>query len=139
MDSTVAGGVPARTRVPRTDDLDVVLDAHELYRLYRAGEEETLALRGWRHPRRQLRGLVFSEAAVLTAAGLVGGALSGWALSAMLVKVLTGVFDPPPATVAVPWAYVTATVLVALTAVVAAALNGVRRSQRPAVEELREL
>lgn len=89
--------------------------------------------------RRQLRGLVFSEAAVLTAAGLAGGALSGWALSAMLVKVLTGVFDPPPATVAVPWAYVTATVLVALTAVAAAALNGVRRSQRPAVEELREL
>lgn len=46
MDSTVAGGVPARTRVPRTDDLDVVLDAHELYRFYRSGEEETLALRG---------------------------------------------------------------------------------------------
>ncbi|WP_411152835.1 FtsX-like permease family protein [Streptomyces sp. A30] len=89
--------------------------------------------------RRQLRGLVFSEAAVLTAAGLAGGALSGWALSEMLVKVLTGVFDPPPATIAVPWAYVTATVLVALAAVAAAALNGVRRSHRPAVEELREL
>ncbi|MBA4863822.1 ABC transporter permease [Streptomyces sp. PSKA54] len=89
--------------------------------------------------RGQLRGLVFSEAAVLTTAGLAGGALSGWALSEMLVKVLTGVFDPPPATIAVPWAYVTATVLVALSAVAAAALNGVRRSHRPAVEELREL
>ncbi|MFI1294198.1 FtsX-like permease family protein [Streptomyces sp. NPDC020792] len=89
--------------------------------------------------RRQLRGLVLSEAVVLTAGGLAGGALSGWVLSQMLVKVLTGVFDPPPETIAVPWAYVTATVLVALAAVAAAALNGVRRSHRPAVEELREL
>ncbi|MFE9312879.1 ABC transporter ATP-binding protein [Streptomyces sp. NPDC088353] len=33
-------------RDAQADDLDVVLDAHELYRFYRAGEEETLALRG---------------------------------------------------------------------------------------------
>ncbi|MGW7595055.1 FtsX-like permease family protein, partial [Streptomyces rubiginosohelvolus] len=55
--------------------------------------------------RRQLKGLVFSEAATLTAAGLTGGALIGWALTQMLVKVLTGVFDPPPEAVAVPWPY----------------------------------
>ncbi|MCX4530824.1 ABC transporter permease [Streptomyces sp. NBC_00841] len=87
----------------------------------------------------QLRGLVLSEAAVVAAGGLAGGAVMGWALSQMLVKVLTGVFDPPPATVAVPWVYLTVTGLAAVGAVAAAALNGARRSHRPAVEELRDL
>ncbi|KUJ66011.1 ABC transporter permease [Streptomyces albus subsp. albus] len=89
--------------------------------------------------RHQLRGLVFSEAGVLTLLGLAGGGLIGWALTQMLVKVLTGVFDPPPATVAVPWLYLALTALAAIAAIVAAAFNGVRRSTRPAVEELREL
>ncbi|MET7618034.1 FtsX-like permease family protein [Streptomyces sp. NPDC005408] len=89
--------------------------------------------------RRQLRGLVLSEATVMTAGGLAGGALIGWALSQMLVKVLTGVFDPPPSTIAVPWNYLALTVLTAVAAIAAAALNAARRSTRPAVEELREL
>ncbi|MFE2442278.1 FtsX-like permease family protein [Streptomyces sp. NPDC059426] len=89
--------------------------------------------------RRQLKGLVFSEAATLTAAGLAGGALIGWGLTQMLVKVLTGVFDPPPDTVAVPWPYLALTLAAALAAIAGAALSGVRRSARPAVEELREL
>ncbi|MER6123246.1 FtsX-like permease family protein [Streptomyces sp. NPDC001795] len=45
--------------------------------------------------RRHLRGMVLTEAIVLTAGGLAGGALIGWVLSEMLVKALTGVFDPP--------------------------------------------
>ncbi|SOE08171.1 FtsX-like permease family protein [Streptomyces sp. Ag109_G2-15] len=88
---------------------------------------------------RQLRGMVLTEALLLAVAGLAGGALIGWALSEMLVKVLTGVFDPPPATLAVPGPYLTLTVLAALGAVLAAALNGIRRARRPAVEELRDL
>ncbi|WP_055495673.1 ABC transporter permease [Streptomyces sp. TP-A0356] len=89
--------------------------------------------------RRQLRGMVLTEAIVLTVGGLVGGALIGWALSEMLVKVLTGVFDPPPAALAVPGGYLTLTVAAAVAAVLVAALNGVRRARRPAVEELRDL
>lgn len=89
--------------------------------------------------RRQLRGLVLSEATVMTIGGLAGGALIGWALSQMLVKVLTGVFDPPPSTIAIPWTYLALTVLTAVAAIAAAALNAARRSSRPAVEELREL
>ena len=53
--------------------------------------------------RRQLRGMISSEAAVLAVIGLAAGALVGAVLSVMLVKVLTGVFDPPPSTLAVPW------------------------------------
>ncbi|MEU8695916.1 FtsX-like permease family protein [Streptomyces sp. NPDC048665] len=88
---------------------------------------------------RQLRGMVITEALLLAVAGLAGGALIGWALSQMLVKVLTGVFDPPPAALALPGGYLALTALAALIAVLAAALNGIRRARRPAVEELRDL
>lgn len=57
----------------------------------------------------------------------------------MLVKVLTGVFGPPPASPAVPGAYLGPTARAALIAVPAAALNGIRRARRPAIEELRDL
>ncbi|AGS67105.1 FtsX-like permease family protein [Streptomyces collinus] len=87
----------------------------------------------------QLRGMVLTEALLLIIGGLAGGALIGWALSDMLVKVLTGVFDPPPSALAVPGSYLALTALAALLAVLAAALNGIRRAKRPAVEELRDL
>jgi len=89
--------------------------------------------------RRQLRGLVLSEAAVVTIGGLAGGALVAWGLSVMLVKVLTGVFDPPPSVIAVPVGYLGVAVLAVLAALTAAALAGARTSTRPAVEELREI
>jgi putative ABC transport system permease protein len=88
---------------------------------------------------RQLRGLVLSEAVAVTVAGLAGGALIAWALSRMLITVLTGVFDPPPAAIAVPWGYLGLTVAAVLAAITAAALAGARSSATPAVEELREL
>ncbi|MFD8676981.1 ABC transporter permease [Streptomyces seoulensis] len=88
---------------------------------------------------RQLRGMVLTEALLTAAAGLCGGSLIGWALSHMLVTVLNGVFDPPPASLAVPGTYLALTGLAALTAILGAALNGARRAARPAVEELRDL
>ncbi|MGV9273545.1 FtsX-like permease family protein [Streptomyces griseosporeus] len=87
----------------------------------------------------QLRGMVLTEALLLAAGGLAGGALIGWALSEMLVKVLTGVFDPPPASLSVPGGYLALTAGAAVVAVLAAALNGIRSAGRPAVEELRDL
>jgi putative ABC transport system permease protein len=89
--------------------------------------------------RRQLRGLVLSEAAVVTIGGLAGGALVAWGLSVMLVKVLTGVFDPPPSVIAVPVGYLGIAVFAVVAALTAAALAAARTSTRPPVEELREL
>ena len=56
----------------------------------------------------------------------------------MLVKVLTGVFDPPPDALAMPWAYLGG--LVALAAAAAAIGGGVtlRRLRRPAISVLRD-
>jgi putative ABC transport system permease protein len=89
--------------------------------------------------RGQLRGLVLSEAAVVTAGGLAGGALVAWGLSVMLVKVLTGVFDPPPSVIAVPVGYLGIAVFAVVAALTTAALAAARTSTRPPVEELREL
>jgi putative ABC transport system permease protein len=87
----------------------------------------------------QLRGLVAGEAILITVAGLIGGALIGTTLSRMLVTVLTGVFDPPPSSIAVPWPYLGFTVLAVAAALLAAAALGARSSARPPIEELRAL
>ena len=76
---------------------------------------------------------------MVTVGGLAAGAAAGWLLSTMLVKVLTGVFDPPPSSLAVPWAYLTAMAAVALAAVAAAAGGAVRSAHRATVVSLREL
>ena len=89
--------------------------------------------------RRQLRGLALSEGLLITLGGLIGGGLIAWGLSQMLVKVLTGVFDPPPSVIAVPWGYLTITVVAVVAALGIAALVSARASTRPAVEELRDL
>ncbi|MBT9257140.1 FtsX-like permease family protein [Phycicoccus sp. MAQZ13P-2] len=90
--------------------------------------------------RRQLSGLVAGEGAFLVTAGILGGGAIGAGLSAMLVKVLTGVFDPPPSSVAVPGLYLIGTALAVTAAVAAVAGVGARgTTRRPAVEELREL
>jgi putative ABC transport system permease protein len=63
--------------------------------------------------RRHLRVLVGNEVGVLTLIGLASGTLIGATLSAMLVKVLSGVFDPPPSVIAIPWPYLCALFAVA--------------------------
>ncbi|MFE2874489.1 FtsX-like permease family protein [Streptomyces roseus] len=88
--------------------------------------------------REQLRGMVLAETATVALGGLAGGALIGWVQAQMLVKVLTGVFDPPPSALSVPWPYLGLTLLATLAALTAAALHGARGSGRPAVEDLRE-
>ncbi|MGI8816785.1 MAG: FtsX-like permease family protein, partial [Pseudonocardia sp.] len=89
--------------------------------------------------RRQLRGFITGEAAVLAAGGLVVGVGLGWGLSEMLVAVLTGVFDPPPAALSIPWAYLLGVGVVTLAAVAAGSVLAARASQRPPLTALREL
>jgi putative ABC transport system permease protein len=88
---------------------------------------------------RQLGGFVWTEALFVSLGGLAAGVVVGWSLSIMLVKVLTGVFDPPPATLAVPWGYLLAVLGVAGMSVVITGLAAIRHARRPAVEVLREL
>ena len=89
--------------------------------------------------RRQLGGFVWSEAIYVTVGGLVTGAAGGWVLTNILVKILTGVFDPPPTTLAVPWAYLALVAAVTVAAVVIAASSAIRSTRRPAVQLLRDI
>jgi putative ABC transport system permease protein len=88
---------------------------------------------------RQLGGFVWSESAFVTGGGLVLGAIAATGLSTMLVKVLTGVFDPPPDYLSIPWGYLVALVALAGAAVGLAGAATLRALRRPAIEELRDL
>jgi putative ABC transport system permease protein len=74
--------------------------------------------------RRHIAGFVVAEAAVILIPAFAFAALTGWALSSMLVTVLHGVFDPPPDHLALPWPYLSAVLFatVAATAATVAAL-----------------
>ncbi len=57
----------------------------------------------------------------------------------MQVKVLTGVLDPPPSALAVPWWYLMLTLAVAAASIITAGAVAVRNSRRAPVEVLRSL
>jgi putative ABC transport system permease protein len=89
--------------------------------------------------RAQLRSFLAAEALVVLAGGVVLGGVGGWVVASVLVKVLTGVFDPPPSRLAVPWGYVVGLgSLVVVTTVVATSL-ALSAALRPRPEALREL
>jgi putative ABC transport system permease protein len=88
---------------------------------------------------RQLGGFVWFEVLVTGVTGAILGAIAGWLLSQMLVKVLTGVFDPPPAHLSVPWAYLGVVAGLAAAGLVIAALATIRAARRPPLTVLRDL
>jgi putative ABC transport system permease protein len=89
--------------------------------------------------RNQVAAFVRVETGLVVAGGLAIGSLAGWALAAMVVKILTGVFDPPPAALAVPWRYLAAVVALVAVAAVLAAEATIRSARRPFVEVIRDL
>jgi len=62
----------------------------------------------------QRRRFLRSEATALLAAGLLGGLVAGFVVAAELVKVLHGIFDPPPEHATVPLGLLGALVVVVL-------------------------
>jgi len=88
---------------------------------------------------RQLGGFVWIEAVFVGVGGILLGALAGLLLSEMLVKVLSGVFDPPPSTLSFPWVYLGVVAVVSITAIVLAGAGAIRSSRVPHMEMLREL
>lgn len=89
--------------------------------------------------RRQLGNLVRAEVALVGALGVVCGAILGAALSQLLVTILTGVFDPPPDRLTVPWPYLVSVAAVAVVCLAVAGAAGSRAADRPAMEVLRDL
>jgi len=88
---------------------------------------------------RQLGAFIWSEGFLMLGGGGVIGAVLGFGIAQILVKVLKGVFDPPPEHLVVPWGYLAALVVAAVVSTVIAVLGIRVISHRPVVEELRKL
>jgi putative ABC transport system permease protein len=87
----------------------------------------------------QLGAFLWSEGALVVWGGIALGLFSGGVTAWMLVKLLTGVFDPPPERLAVPWLYVCGVLALVAVSVLAAVRYTRARSRRDAVEVLRDL
>jgi putative ABC transport system permease protein len=88
---------------------------------------------------RQLGGFVWGESIFVSGGGLLIGTVIAAVLSVTLVDVLTGVFDPPPDFLTIPWPYLVGVGGAVLATVLAAGLITLRALRRPAIEELRDL
>ena len=88
---------------------------------------------------RQIGAFVWSEAGYVLLFGLALGALGGGLLSQALVKILNGVFDPPPDVLAIPWAYLSVAAAVGVAAVAIAASIAVREADKPQLSVLRDV
>jgi putative ABC transport system permease protein len=88
---------------------------------------------------RQLAAFVWSEALFVTVGGALLGIVSGWLLASMIVKILTGVFDPPPQHLFVPWAYLAGLAVVTAAAIAGVGIGAIRATKQPAIEIVRDL
>lgn len=88
---------------------------------------------------RHLAMFVWSEASFVTATGLALGALAGWGIAQVIVKILTGVFDPPPEWLSVPGGYLTLVAAAVVIAVVIAGVAMLRATRKPSMDILRDL
>ncbi|BCG77379.1 ABC transporter permease [Mesorhizobium sp. 113-3-3] len=86
----------------------------------------------------QLAAFLWSEGLLILIGGMTFGLLSGLLTAWMLVKLLTGVFDPPPEALSIPWLYL-AVMLGLVAASVAVAVWSARPSAGQAAEQLRDL
>ena len=87
----------------------------------------------------QLLFLFLGVPGAILAGGAMLGTLIAVGFSRVLVKVLTGVFDPAPDSLAVPWVYLAVVLALTLAAVAAAGALTLRALRRPGVEQLRDI
>ena len=89
--------------------------------------------------RQQLAGFLWSEGLVIFVVGAVTGLLTGVAIAAMLVRLLTGVFDPPPEAISIPWVYLTMLLVAAFASIAVAILLAIRATSHGALKQLRNI
>jgi putative ABC transport system permease protein len=88
---------------------------------------------------RQIGAFIWSEALIVLVVGLILGLATGAAVAQILVKMLTGVFDPPPQGLAIPWEYLLLLVACAILASVAAVLATQAAARKSLIEGLKTL
>jgi putative ABC transport system permease protein len=88
---------------------------------------------------RQRAGFLWTEARALTIAGAIGGLAAAAVIAAELIKVLNGIFDPPPQHPAVPWALVAAVLLAVVASAALATALATHWAGRVDASRLRDL
>jgi len=88
---------------------------------------------------RQLRAFLIGEATAVVAVGALFGTMLGFGVAQVLVKLLTGVFDPPPEVLTIPWAYIAALVVAAALSTALAVGVVIRVTHRAVIGSLRGL
>jgi putative ABC transport system permease protein len=88
---------------------------------------------------RQLSTFLWSEGLLIFSIGGAVGLVGGFGIAWMLMKLLTGVFDPPPDRLSTPWLYIVALTFAALVSIAAAVMGAQRETRVPLVQRLREL
>ena len=88
---------------------------------------------------RQLGAFLWSEGLLIFGLGAAIGLVEGLGIAWMLVKLLTGVFDPPPDRLSIPRLYLGGLIIAAFGSVVVAVIAADRKGHVPVVERLREL
>lgn len=89
--------------------------------------------------RRQVRRFGSAEPTYVLLVGTACGLATGWGLSFLLVKVLTGVFDPPPTGLSLPWGYLALLIICTVGAVAVASIVVIERARRQARDLLRAI
>ena len=88
---------------------------------------------------RQRSGFLWTESRAILAAGVVGGVLTGSVVAYELVKVLTGIFDPPPQHPSIPWGLLTVLLSAVLVTGIGATAASARWVGRVDATRLRDL
>ncbi|PND57254.1 ABC transporter permease [Mycobacterium sp. ENV421] len=87
----------------------------------------------------RLRAFVVADAVLVAVVGLACGSAVMWAVAAMLVALLKGVFDPPPEALAIPWWYLGALVAAIMVTIAATATVAIKSAGRAPLAALRGL
>ena len=85
----------------------------------------------------EIRSFTWSEGLVMLGIGLPLGALIGTVVAWMLVRLLSGIFDPPPEILSIPWSYLVLVLTGAIVSTVGAVFVQGVWSKEWAVRELR--
>ncbi len=86
-----------------------------------------------------LGAFLWSEGLLIQITGGIIGIILGFGVAHMLVSILTGIFDPPPDLLTVPWVYLILLTVAAIVSMVVAVVGTRVVSQRAVVETLRSL